>query len=87
MAWVWGRYIDKFLEIGNYNNLVPIISVSNKTGYNINYLKKLLNILPKREIWDINKLKLIKIEWIENIIENMKIIRVDILFISESNSN
>lgn len=50
--------IDKFLEIGNYNNLVPIISVSNKTGYNINYLKKLLNILPKREIWDINKLKL-----------------------------
>jgi len=48
--------IDKFLEIGNYDNFIPIISISNKTGKNVEYLKKLLNILQPREKWSIKNI-------------------------------
>ena len=43
--------INKLLENNNINNLVPIITISNKTGNNIDNLKYLLNILPLRKKW------------------------------------
>lgn len=49
--------IDKFLEIGNYDNLIPIISISNKTGENINYLKYLLNMLYPIEKFKVKDMK------------------------------
>jgi GTPase len=42
-------YVDKML--GN-PDIIPIISISNKTGVNINNLHQILYHLPKREKWD-----------------------------------
>jgi elongation factor 1-alpha len=42
-------YVDKML--GN-PDIIPIISISNKTGVNINNLHQILYHLPKRQKWD-----------------------------------
>ena len=47
--------VDKLLENENFNNLVPIISISNKTEHNLDYLKYLLNVLPIRNKWSCDK--------------------------------
>ena len=48
--------IDKFLELGNYTNFVPIITISNKTGHNIDHLRSLLNMLQPRIKFDLTNM-------------------------------
>lgn len=42
--------------MNNTCDYIPVISVSNKTGYYINVLKELINELQPRKLWDISKI-------------------------------
>lgn len=48
--------MDKYLNLIDQNNsLIPVLSISNKTGQNINCLNKLISSLKPRKQWDEKK--------------------------------
>tara|TARA_B110000208_G_scaffold155224_1_gene188117 strand:- start:2771 stop:3970 length:1200 start_codon:yes stop_codon:yes gene_type:complete len=47
--------IDTYFKIGNIESLIPVISISNKTGKNIDQLKIILDNLKYRKKWELDK--------------------------------
>lgn len=48
-----GKEVEHYLDqLSNQKSLIPVISISNKTGHNLGNLHKLINNLKPREQWD-----------------------------------
>jgi elongation factor 1-alpha len=49
------KYIENIVNlINNDNKYIPVITISNKTGYYVNVIKKFINLLKPREKWRSN---------------------------------